>query len=145
MKHFFILLFLVLSLGISWASSPSSNPDSCKVESLVEAMKSSKKFILYVKVTSPTCVGAKHVSRLKSDKDLASFYDFEVLTSSPDSSEESVCTSYISYQGIFLGTIYGVPTKGFLISLRPVITDMIKDPKIMSQRKDSIASVIGAQ
>ena len=146
MKRFTFLLALFFTFSLSQASSFVANPDStCADESLKSGGKASKKFVLHVKVSSPTCVGARQVSNLKKDKDLMPFYEFEILTAEPDSTDQNGCTSYISYQGVYLGVIHGVPTKSFLVTLQPVFNNMIRDPKIMSQRKDTMASIVRAK
>lgn len=147
MKRFTILLVLLFfTISLSQASVPISITDSsCTEEPEGSKGKSNKKFTLHVMVTSPTCVGARHVLNLKKDKDLISLYDFEILTVKQDSIDETGCTSYISYQGVYLGVIHGVPTKSFLVALRPVFNDMVRDPKIMAQRKDIPVSVVRAE
>lgn len=143
MKHYIFLLLLTFSSNFMLASSPICDIDSSFSKLKYSETKANKKFTLYVKVTSPTCVGARHVINLKKDKDLFSFFEFEILTEIQDSTDQNnECTSYISYQGVYLGVIYGIPSKNFLISLQPVFNDMIRDKKIMDQGKDSIKSVV---
>lgn len=142
MKHYTLLLFLFFSSNLLLGSFPICDTDSAGLKSKYLETKASKKYTLYVKVTSPTCVGARHVVNLKKDRDLISLFEFEILTESQDSTDQNECTSYISYQGVYLGVIHGVPTKNFLLTLQPVFSEMIRDPKIMEQGKDSMASVI---
>lgn len=146
MKHLSILAALFFILTLSHASTLVTDTDSSftgKTE--LSRAKANKKFTLHIEVTSPTCLGSRQILNLKKDEDLINFYDFEVLNVDADSTDYNKCTSYISYQGIFLGVIHGVPTKSFLLSLRPTFNDMIRDPKIMSQRKDSMASIVGVK
>lgn len=148
MKKFLLpLLFFFFSLGVSWASVP----DSCKFEEVSSIEnprtkgKNNKKFTIYVKVSSASFIGEKHISNLKNDRDLSSFYNFELLVDPKNPKDEKEFISYISYNEIFLGVIHGAPSKSFLVSLQPVILDMIKDPKIMSQPKGFLPSAISEQ
>lgn len=143
MKSLIALLFsFAVSLASSslFASSKSLPFDSTETLKENRAHKT-KKITIHVKVKSLLCTGAVSVSVLKIDSEISHFFDFELLVRESENFSEQN-KAFISYGGVFLGTIYGSPTKQLLLSIQPALEKMIGDQKIIS-RGERLSNILG--
>lgn len=100
----------------------------------------SKKVTIHIKTHSIDCPSAMSARILSEDSDISPFFNFNIVVKEKDKSGGQI-KSFISYDGTFLGTIYGAPTKQFLLSLQPIFEQMIKDQRIIF-RGERISSII---